>query len=115
MQNFNSNSSIYYSLNHFNYFYMKYYLQEIYKSLSKYVPHIPGSSKQEWWFEIVINGTFFFRFSIASNNICLLCTLVLLNHTEKQNLHWFNLFKYLLLEVFWNLLILVKENTFKKL
>lgn len=50
---------------------------------SHHLPHIPGSSKQLWWFETVISGTFFPRLLNACRIMCLLYTVVLFNHSAK--------------------------------
>lgn len=47
----------------------------------KSLPHMPGSSKQLWWFDTVISGTFFGRRSKARTIMCLLYTVVLFSHS----------------------------------
>lgn len=54
----------------------------------KRLPHMPGSSKQLWWFDTVISGTFFGRKSKARTIMSLLYTVVLFSHSEMQNTHF---------------------------
>jgi hypothetical protein len=48
------------------------------------LPQRPGSSKQEWWLETVMRGTFLGLLSKTEDIMCLLCILVLFNHSETE-------------------------------